>query len=191
VHAANRPEGATEEEVAAWAGEQWERFEALSRTVSNYFNLVFDRDKATAALATQEGDDDDPRILRWSSKGELKSSAKAEAASPRSEDDARARVQGVIDDVHGGSWSLDADGMAGQIRSDFRTIALVMVRGKPNENARETRNPLLGMMDLSREVVEAMCGVGGLYWGGCEFGNNSGDVMHFDLGELVAIKDMK
>jgi hypothetical protein len=38
----------------------------------------------------------------------------------------------------------------------------------------------VGVMNLQRELVVALCDVAGLRWGAGDFGEGSGDILHFD-----------
>jgi hypothetical protein len=52
----------------------------------------------------------------------------------------------------------------------------------------EGRTPLAGYFDLSLEVVRALVSPHvGLRWGATDFGPESGDIMHFDAGNLTSL----
>jgi len=68
-----------------------------------------------------------------------------------------------------------------QVLRDYEAFRIPTVVGAPELRPAETRNPVRGLMNLKREVVVALCDVGGLRWGMSDFGAaESGDGMHFD-----------
>jgi hypothetical protein len=70
-----------------------------------------------------------------------------------------------------------------QILQDYECVRIPMASGLPQRRPPLTRNPAREFMDLRAEVVVALCDVGRLQWGACDFGPaQSGDMMHFDLG---------
>lgn len=70
-----------------------------------------------------------------------------------------------------------------QMLRDYELVRIPMLFGNPNNPVTATRNPAHGFLDLRREVVIALVSVGGLRWGASDFGaQESGDIMHFDLG---------
>jgi hypothetical protein len=73
-----------------------------------------------------------------------------------------------------------------QYMADYWALRVPLVVGAPVANPRTTRNPARGLMDLPKDVVVALCDVGGFRWGACDFGaESSGDIMHFDLAERI------
>ena len=88
----------------------------------------------------------------------------------------------AVDDLDAG----EADVLPGvvipaQVAADYAALRVPLVVGQPVARPRLTRNPAKGLMDLRRAVVVALCDVGGMLWGGCDFGvGSSGDLMHFD-----------
>lgn len=75
-----------------------------------------------------------------------------------------------------------------QVRVDYWALRVPLVVGAPSLHPRLTRNPAKGLMDLQRAVVVALCDVGGLRWGACDFGaggSENGDIQHFDMGHRV------
>jgi hypothetical protein len=88
----------------------------------------------------------------------------------------------AVDDLDAG----EADVLPGvvipaQVAADYAALRVPLVVGQPVARPRLTRNPAKGLMDLRRAVVVALCDVGGMRWGGCDFGvGSSGDLMHFD-----------
>ena len=74
-----------------------------------------------------------------------------------------------------------------QVVADFVALRTPLVIGAPSLAPRIARNPARGLMSLRRPVVVALCDVGGLRWGACDFGRlESGDLMHFDLARRIA-----
>jgi hypothetical protein len=179
IHAELRPEGLDEQQRRAWAAVQWERFNKVSETVSAYSALVYDR-----AKARQELIENGPKkvLLSWWYGDKLTNRSKKAAASSLPEAASLEAIQAVIDDKHNGKWERSPEQMREQIQADFHLIARSMVSGKQSERPQLTRNPLLGTFDLKKELVEELVAAG-LRWGACELGRNSGDIMHFDLGE--------
>lgn len=73
------------------------------------------------------------------------------------------------------------------VRDDYAALRVPLVVGAPARHPRTTRNPARGLLDLRRAVVVALCDVGGMRWGACDFGAaSSGDVMHFDDARRIA-----
>ena len=73
-----------------------------------------------------------------------------------------------------------------QIAADYQALRVPLVVGAPSMHPRTTRNPARCLMDLPRAVVVALCDVGGLRWGGIDFGTaESGDLMHFDTASRI------
>ncbi len=69
-----------------------------------------------------------------------------------------------------------------QILRDYELLRLPLVFGNPTPFPQKTRNPVNGLMDLRREIVEAMCDntIADLAWGACDLGiTESSDMMHF------------
>ena len=68
-----------------------------------------------------------------------------------------------------------------QVRVDYEALRVPLVVGGPSLHPESMRNPARGLMSLRRTVVVALCDVGGMRWGTCDFGaSESGDLMHFD-----------
>jgi hypothetical protein len=55
--------------------------------------------------------------------------------------------------------------------------------GPGGQSLLQGRSPLTGYLDLSEELVRALVGAH-LRWGATDFGPESGDIMHFDCGNL-------
>lgn len=73
-----------------------------------------------------------------------------------------------------------------QIAADYESIRVPLVVGSPSLRPATTRNPARCLMDHPRAVVVAMCDVGGMRWGGSDFGSaSSGDIMHYDLASRI------
>jgi hypothetical protein len=73
-----------------------------------------------------------------------------------------------------------------QVAADYAAVRLPLVVGTPTQSPLLTRNPAKGIMDIPRAVAVAMCDVGGLRWGACDFGAaSSGDIMHFDNASRI------
>jgi hypothetical protein len=80
----------------------------------------------------------------------------------------------AVDDLDAG----EADTLPGvtipaQVMADYEALRVPLVVGQPVARPRLTRNPAKGLMDLRRAVVVALCDVGGMRWGGCDFGAGS------------------
>lgn len=94
----------------------------------------------------------------------------------------------AVDDLDAG----EADVLPGvvipaQVAADYAALRVPLVVGQPVARPRLTRNPARGLMDLRRAVVVALCDVGGMRWGGCDFGpSSSADLMHFDDASRIA-----
>ena len=74
-----------------------------------------------------------------------------------------------------------------QVVLDYVALRTPLVIGAPSLAPRVARNPARGLMSLRRPVVVALCDVGGMRWGACDFGRlESGDIMHFDLARRIA-----
>jgi len=74
-----------------------------------------------------------------------------------------------------------------QVAADYVALRTPLVIGAPSLAPKIARNPARGLMSLRRPVVVALCDVGGLRWGACDFGRlESGDIMHFDLARRIA-----
>jgi hypothetical protein len=74
-----------------------------------------------------------------------------------------------------------------QVALDYVALRTPLVIGAPSLAPKIARNPARGLMSLRRPVVVALCDVGGLRWGACDFGRlESGDIMHFDLARRIA-----
>jgi hypothetical protein len=74
-----------------------------------------------------------------------------------------------------------------QVVADYVALRTPLVIGAPSLAPRVARNPARGLMSLRRPVVVALCDVGGMRWGACDFGRlESGDIMHFDLARRIA-----
>ena len=81
---------------------------------------------------------------------------------------------------------IDPASIPAQVMADYQAIRVPLVVGAPSKNPRTTRNPARCLMDIPRHVAVAMCDVGGMRWGACDFGaGSSGDVMHFDCPRLA------
>lgn len=94
------------------------------------------------------------------------------------------------------TWYVSDEGQPGplpdrvpppQVALDYVALRTPLVIGAPSLAPKIARNPARGLMDLRRPVVVALCNVGGMRWGACDFGRlESGDVMHFDLARRIA-----
>ena len=69
-----------------------------------------------------------------------------------------------------------------QLISDFHALRKPLVIGAPNMNPALTRNPAIGIMDIPKNLVVGLMASGLKRWGAADFGTESGDIMHFDLG---------
>lgn len=79
-------------------------------------------------------------------------------------------------------WPLSPDQQYYRMLRDYELVRVPMVFGAPSLSPANTRNPARGFLSLRREVVVTLCDVARLRWGACDFGAESGDLMHFDLG---------
>jgi hypothetical protein len=61
-------------------------------------------------------------------------------------------------------------------------------RKKSNWDAESSTNK--GFMTMRQELVVALRDVGGLIWGGCDMGGDSGDMMHFDARTISEAKKL-
>jgi hypothetical protein len=75
-----------------------------------------------------------------------------------------------------------------RLRADFRAqstsatsnwVQGTIGQGAPRDD--------VGAMNLQRELVVALCDVAGLRWGAGDFGEQSGDIMHFDASERISL----
>jgi hypothetical protein len=74
-----------------------------------------------------------------------------------------------------------------QVAADYQALRVPLVVGAPSMRPRTTRNPARCLMDVPRAVVVALCDVGGLRWGGVDFGTaESGDLMHWDTAARIS-----
>ena len=74
-----------------------------------------------------------------------------------------------------------------QVVADYVALRTPLVIGAPSLAPKIARNPARGLMSLRRPVVVALCDIGGMRWGACDFGRlESGDLMHFDLARRIA-----
>jgi hypothetical protein len=69
-----------------------------------------------------------------------------------------------------------------QLIRDFHALRAPLVFGTPVKNPPKTRNPAKGIMDIPKDVVVGLMNAGFKRWGAVDFGTQSGDLMHFDLG---------
>jgi hypothetical protein len=195
LHIANRPPGGDPVELAAWATEVFKRFNEASDAVASYFALAFDVDReAKLAELTRENDkivaerDAAPPKKGENTEGQgalLSYKSILSSVPRRPDEDALARIEGSMSG--GRPWSKDPKVVLGRMGPDLQAVAKVMVRGNVSTSPSKVRDPTLGLFDLKQELVAALVSVGGLHWGGCEFGRlYSGDMMHFDLGRVPA-----
>lgn len=69
-----------------------------------------------------------------------------------------------------------------QILRDYEAVRIPTVVGTPSKYPATTRNPARGFLTHPKHVAVAMCKVGNMRWGACDFGYaESGDIMHYDL----------
>lgn len=74
-----------------------------------------------------------------------------------------------------------------QLAADYQALRVPLVVGSPSLSPRLTRNPARGLMDVPRAVAVALCDVGELRWGACDFGaSESSDLMHWDTASRIA-----
>ncbi len=80
-------------------------------------------------------------------------------------------------------WELTPEQQYVRMLRDYEIVRVPMQwDSTPTARPGATRNPANGFIDLRREFVIAMCDVGHMRWGGGDFGAETGDVMHFDMG---------
>jgi hypothetical protein len=73
-----------------------------------------------------------------------------------------------------------------QVAADYEALRVPLVVGGPSLHPATMRNPARCLMDIPRAVAVALCDVGGLRWGACDFGPaESGDLMHFDTASRI------
>ncbi|KYF60109.1 hypothetical protein BE04_15050 [Sorangium cellulosum] len=147
----------------------WTRFDAVSRALASYLGTTFRSDKAVV-----------PRkpVPQWLDGEEIHfSSIHTWERHPRHEALRRIGAAARPD------WPLSLEATLIQTLRDYEAVRIPMVVGSPRESPTKTRNPARGFMTLSQPLVIALCDVGRLRWGACDFGAaESGDIMHFDLG---------
>lgn len=69
-----------------------------------------------------------------------------------------------------------------QVLRDYEAVRIPMVFGSVTTRPEKTRNPARGFLTIPRHVVVALCDVGNMRWGMCDFSvEEDGDGMHFDL----------
>ena len=69
-----------------------------------------------------------------------------------------------------------------QVLRDYEAVRIPTVIGSPSKLPPVTRNPARGFLTHPKHVAVAMCKVGNMRWGACDFGYaESGDIMHYDL----------
>lgn len=69
-----------------------------------------------------------------------------------------------------------------QVLRDYEAVRIPTVVGSPSKSPGTTRNPVRGFLTHPKHVAVAMCKVGNMRWGACDFGYaESGDIMHYDL----------
>lgn len=69
-----------------------------------------------------------------------------------------------------------------QVLRDYEAVRIPTVYGSPTARPEKTRNPARGFLTIPRHVVIALCDVGRMRWGMCDFSPaEDGDGMHFDL----------
>jgi hypothetical protein len=79
-------------------------------------------------------------------------------------------------------WNQDTETTYYRILRDYELVRIPMEFGAPGPAPAHTRNPARGFLDLPRWVVVSLSDVGQLHWGAADFGPQSGDMQHFDLG---------
>jgi hypothetical protein len=88
---------------------------------------------------------------------------------------------GMADDFFKANVNTTNDSIRNLIR-DFHALRAPLVIGTPVKNPPKTRNPAQGIMDIPKVVVVELMKAGFKRWGAVDFGLQSGDLMHFDLG---------
>ncbi len=85
-----------------------------------------------------------------------------------------------------GELLVAVDRVPVQVLRDYEAVRVPMVRGAPSVLPSVTRNPARGFLTIPRHVAVALCDVGTMRWGACDFGAaESGDIMHFDAPRLA------
>jgi hypothetical protein len=79
-------------------------------------------------------------------------------------------------------WPLTAEQQYYRILRDYELVRVPMAFGAPSIAPVSTRNPARGFLSLRREIVITIWDTAHMRWGACDFGSESGDMMHLDLG---------
>jgi hypothetical protein len=167
----------------------WEGVAKVSHALVCYFELAFYRTTTPANVLSApvsqyerpEGPDSDPESF----------TAKVDEAW----NDGDPTLPGLTD------FAGKMHDLYEQIRRDYHAVQLVMVNGSLSRSnpgiggsgaTGTTRDPCRGFLTHRKELVVALRHGSGspskLNWGGTDWANGSGDMMHFDLVEVPALK---
>lgn len=91
-------------------------------------------------------------------------------------------VKGFAGMVSNKELIVDINTVPIQVLRDYEAVRIPTVIGSPSKLPPVTRNPARGFLTHPKHVAVAMCEVGNMRWGACDFGYaESGDIMHYDL----------
>ena len=91
-------------------------------------------------------------------------------------------ASGFVSMVTNKELIVDISAVPLQVLRDYEAVRIPTVVGGPSKSPAITRNPAHGFLTHPRHVSVAMCKVGNMRWGACDFGPlESGDIMHYDL----------
>ncbi|MFD9733288.1 hypothetical protein [Umezawaea sp. NPDC059074] len=168
----------------------WRRFAAVSDALTTYFAFCFRQFPAGSfldrpPLAFLLGglpfiDDVSPTFAGLANRVFVDNIPTAERL-PRA--DAQQSIAAWLADRPDLQAKGDADFWYFRVLLDHEIVRIPMLSGTPGPVAPlRTRRPGNGFLSLRPHLVQALCDVGGLRWGACDFGaGENGDMMHFDL----------
>lgn len=177
------------------------RFKTISDVLQRYLGLVFNPTLPPITRPPPAGVNNPPRVNRPMVANAHKASLpQLHAGIPQSERlseaDARARIAAIVSGfafpaTHPG-WDFSVDFWYRQILRDYEVVRVPMQFNAAALAPMETRNPANGFLNLREDVVTTLGGDGSVVlvnplmrWGICDFGNESGDVQHFDLRQRI------
>jgi hypothetical protein len=143
--------------------------EAMIRRIDLQIELLRQREAAMALWAAAQEDRSPDDMRPW------------QLGERFAKDDALPGIRSAL--ATKTRWTItDPELLYYTVLRDYERVRVPMVFGHPSARPGATRNPAAGFLDLRKEMVVAMCDVARLRWGACDFGDTSGDIMHFDLG---------
>ncbi|MBL8619034.1 MAG: SH3 domain-containing protein [Deltaproteobacteria bacterium] len=152
---------------AADHGAAWDQMDQLDNAIEVYFSMLGNAPRAPGGRAAAP-------LLR----GQV--SAAAPGAGAQIESFLRARgLSPTAAEVQEWERRLRADFQAQSTSATSNWVQGTIGRGAARDD--------VGVMNLQRELVVALCDVAGLRWGAGDFGNESGDIMHFDASDRVSL----